>query len=123
MSSTRRTWLSFGLIALAALVIVIAPRGGQFVSLINNSLNAIFLTLIGISLVALYRSQRELLIELSDRDRGIVYGAVSVALLAFAARPRFQELSSGGDILMVLVFVACGAAIFWVWRETRRYSI
>jgi hypothetical protein len=123
VNSSRRTWIGLAMIALVALAIVALPSGGSFVSLVNNTINAIFLTLIGISLVALYRNQREWLSQLADRDRAIVYGAFAVATLTLVAWPRFRELWNGGVILVVLILAACGFAVYRVWRESRRWMI
>jgi hypothetical protein len=123
MNNPRRTWIGLGAIALVALLIVALPNGGSFVSLVSNTLNAVFMTAIAIALVRLYRSQGEWLSSLSDRDRGIVYAALSIALLAIVATGRFRSLWDGGIVLVILIVGACAAAIYWVWRESRRWVI
>jgi hypothetical protein len=123
VNNPRRTWIGIGIIALVALLIVAMPSGGSFVDLVNNSLNAIFLTLIGVGVVRLYHSQGEWLSSLSERDRGIVYGAVAVATLSVIAIDRFRSLWNGGIVLVILIVAACGFAIYWVWRESRRWAI
>ncbi|MGH2959901.1 MAG: hypothetical protein ACRDKE_09865 [Solirubrobacterales bacterium] len=123
MNNPRRTWIGIGIIALVALLIVVLPSGGSVVSLVNNTLNAIFLTIIAVGGVRLYRSQAEWLSELSERDRGIVYGAIAVAMLAIVAIDRFRGLWNGGIVLVILIVAACGFAIYWVWRESRRWVI
>lgn len=123
MANPRRTWIGIAVLALVALAIVALPSGGAFVSLLSNTINAVFLVLIAFGLVALYRNQREWLSGLSDRDRGIVYGAISVGLLAIVAKGRFEALWNGGIVLMILVLASCAFAIWWVWRESRRWVI
>ncbi|MBJ7354867.1 MAG: hypothetical protein JHC98_08585 [Thermoleophilaceae bacterium] len=123
MNNPRRTWIGLGIIALVALLIVAMPSGGSFVELVNNSINAIFLTLIAFGMVRLYRSQGEWLSSLSERNRGIVYGAVAAALLTLVATERFRALWNGGIILVILIVAGCGFAIYWVWRESRRWVI
>lgn len=123
MNNPRRTWIGFGIIALVALMIVVLPNGGSVVDLVNNTLNAVFLTIIGVGMVRLYRSQGEWLSSLSERDRGIVYGALAVGTLSVVAINRFRSLWDGGIVLVILILAACGFAIYWVWRESRRWVI
>ena len=123
MNNPRRTWIGIGLIALVALLITVLPSGGSFISLVNNTLNAIFLTIIAVGAVRLYRSQGEWLSELSERDRGIVYGAIALAMLSIVAIDRFRGLWNGGIVLVILIVAACGGAIYWVWRESRRWVV
>lgn len=123
MNNPRRTWIGIGIIALVALLITVLPSGGSFVDLVNNTINAIFLTLIAFGAVRLYRSQGEWLSELSERDRGIVYGSIAVAMLSIVAIDRFRDLWNGGIVLVILIVAACGGAIYWVWRESRRWVV
>lgn len=123
MNNPRRTWIGLAIIALVALAIVAMPSGGSFVDLVNNTINAVFLLLIGFGMVRLYRSQGEWLSSLSERDRGIVYGAVAIGTLSVVALDRFRDLWNGGIVLVILILAACGFAIYWVWRESRRWVI
>ena len=123
MNNPRRTWIGLGIIAFVALMIVVLPSGGSVVDLVNNTLNAVFLTIIGVGMVRLYRSQGEWLSSLSERDRGIVYGALAIGTLSVVAINRFRSLWDGGIVLVILILAACGFAIYWVWRESRRWVI
>jgi hypothetical protein len=119
----RRLWIGIGLILVVAFLIVALPNGGSVTALVNNTLQAVFLVLIGIALARAYRTQGEWLSSLSDRDRGIVYGALAVGTLAIVATARFKSLWNGGIVLVVLILAACAGAIYWVWRESRRWVI
>ncbi|MFT4048921.1 MAG: hypothetical protein QM648_03690 [Solirubrobacterales bacterium] len=123
MNNPRRTWIGLAGIALVALLIVAMPSGGSFVSLVGNAIQAIFLILIGYSLVQLYRNQSEWLSGLTDRDRGIVYGAIAIGTLAIVAVDRFRDLWNGGIVLVILIVGACAGAIYWVWQNSRRWTI
>jgi hypothetical protein len=123
VNNPRRTWIGLGIIALVALLIVAMPSGGSFVSLVNNTINAIFLTMIAFGMVRLYHGQAEWLSSLTERNRGIVYGAVAASVLAIVATERFRALWNGGIVLVILIVGACGFAIYWVWRDSRRWVI
>ncbi len=123
MNNPRRTWIGIAVIALVAFLIVALPSGGVAMDLVNNSVRAAFLALLAYGMVSLYRSQGEWLSMLSERDRGIVYGAVAVAVLAIVAVERFRSLWNGGIVLVILILGACGGAIYWVWDRSRRWSV
>jgi hypothetical protein len=123
MENPRRTVIGLAIIALVALAIVALPGGGAATQLVNNALQAGFLVMIAYGLVRLYRTQGEWLSRLTDRDRGIVYGAVAVGLLAIVAAGRFRQLWDGGIVLVVVILAACGAAIHQVWRRSRNWAI
>lgn len=123
MENPRRTLIGLAVIALLALALVAFPSGGVAVDLINNGIQAGFLVLIAYSLVMLYRAQSAWLGALADRDRGIVYGAFAIGLLAIIAVDRFRDLWNGGVILVILILAACGGAVYWVWRESRRWVV
>lgn len=123
MNNPRRTWIGIAAIALIAFAVVALPSGGVAVELINNTVQAVFLALIAYSMVMLYRNQADWLSSLSERDRGIVYGAVAIGLLAIVAVGRFRDLWNGGIVLMILILGACAGAIYWVWRESRRWTV
>jgi hypothetical protein len=44
-------------------------------------------------------------------------------LLAIVAVDRFRELWNGGIVLVIVIVGACGAAIYWVWRDSKRWVI
>lgn len=123
MENPRRTIVGLTVIALLALALIAFPSGGVAVELINNAIRAGFLVVIAYSLVMLHRTQSGWLGELSDRERGIVYGSFAVGLLAIVAADRFRNLWSGGIVLVVVILAACAGTVYWVWRESHRWAI
>lgn len=118
----RNTYIGIGIILVIALVIAAAPSGGDFQELVSSSIQAAFLAAIGVSVARLYRSQSMWLHALSDRDRGILYGAGSIAVLAIVGDERFKSIGSGGSLIKWGIIGACLFAAYWVWRESRKYS-
>lgn len=119
----RRLWIGIAGILLLALVITTIPSGEGVVELIGNAVQAGFLLLIGFGLTRLYRNQSDWLNSLTDRDRGIVYGAFSVALLAIVAVARFRSLWDGGIVLVLLILGACGFVVYEIWRRSHEWTI
>lgn len=123
MSGDRANLLrGLGIVALIALAIVLLPGGGEGLDLFVDALTCLFLAAIATTGWRLYNSQQFWLNALSDTLRATLYGAIAVALFAIAADPRFETLRGGG-LLQIVVLVGCGGAVYWVWRESRRYVI
>ena len=122
MSDRRRTYFGLLAIAVVALLIVVLPSGTKLVDFVSNSIQAGLLALIAISVARLYRSQSEWLSALSDRDRGLLYGAGSIAILAWVADPHFASLGANGRLIEYAIFAVCAYVAYWVWRESKRYS-
>jgi hypothetical protein len=119
MENRRRAVIGIAAIALIALAIVALPGGGAARRLVDNSVQALFLALIAFSLVQLYRRQGTWLSGLPDRERGLVYGAVAVGLLAIVGVERFRELWDGGIVLLLVLLAGCVAVIYRVWRQSQ----
>jgi hypothetical protein len=118
----RRTIIGIAAIMLVALALVALPRGGEVIDVASAALQAAFLAVIALAGQRLYHSRSGWLAELPDRDRGVLYGACAVALLTVVARGRFDALGGAGVLLWLLVLVASGLAVYWVWRESRRFT-
>jgi hypothetical protein len=118
----RNTYIGLAVIALVALAIVALPSGGDFTRFVSDALQAAFLAAIAVSVARLYRSQSMWLSALSDRDRGILYGAGAIATLTIVADERWREIGNGGRVAQWCIVGACAFAAYWVWRESKRYS-
>jgi hypothetical protein len=107
-------------VAIAAAVFVL-PGGGRtadFVgAVVGIAISAAF-ALIG---ALLYREHRVTIFSLGDRHRALLYGAIAVAVLAMAARPRLWETGAGTLAWLVMVGGA-SLALVQVWRHHRAYD-
>lgn len=118
----RRRYIGVAVLLLVALALVAMPRGDDVINVVTAALQVAFLTAIALSVRALYRSWSGRLAEFSDRDRAILYGALGAAMLVIVGRGRFDELGDFSLIAWIAALAACGFAMFWVWRESRRHS-
>jgi hypothetical protein len=109
------------IILLLAAAVAFVPGGGTTAALIG----AILSTLILVSLVLLagrfYRERRLDIEGLGDRWRALFYGALGVAVLDMAARPRLSK-TDGGTIVWVALLGACAYTLYLVWRHYREYA-
>jgi hypothetical protein len=110
-----------GIILLIAVAVYALPGGGSSADLIAALLSAaitVSFTLIGIRL---YRENRMTIFGLGDRWRGVLYGALAVAIFAMAALSR---LFNAGGLGPLVWFALIGAAVYGlvlVWRAWRTY--
>lgn len=123
MNDRRRTWIGIAVIAVAALGIVALPDGESAARFVSGLVQAAFYTVLAIAAIRFYRERRDWLVDLPDRNRGILYGAISIALLSLVATPKFGDLGFGGILLEILILCACLGAVVWVWRESRRWIV
>lgn len=121
-ASGSRTIVGVAAILLLAGALVAAPRGGDVVDVVSAALQAAFLAVLAAAGWRLYRSQSNWFADLTDRNRGFLFGATALALLTIVGRGRFDQIGGGGALLWLAVLAGCGLTVFWVWRESRRFS-
>jgi hypothetical protein len=107
------------LVAIAAAVYLL-PGGGRAARTFEAALWVAFGTGIGYLGVRLYREHRISLHSLGDRHRGMLYGAVALAVFAWAARARMWETGLGELVWFLLVGVVV-YALLEVYRYSRTY--
>jgi hypothetical protein len=109
------------IILLLAAAVAFIPGGGTTAALVGGILS----TLIFVSFVLLaarfYRERRLDIEGLGDRWRALLYGAIGVAILDMAARPRLSG-TDGGTIVWIALLGACAYTLYLVWRHYREYA-
>ena len=107
-------------LAIAAAVYFI-PGGGDtanFVAaLLFIAISAVFVWIIA----RMYRENRVAIFSLGDQNRGLLYGAVGLAVVAMAARPRLFE-TGAGTLAWFAMIGAASFALYRVWRSYREYA-
>jgi hypothetical protein len=108
------------IVMLLALAVWALPGGGTAADFIG-ALLFVMLT-VGIVFFAgrMYLENRVAIHSLGDRYRGLMYGAVGVALWTLAAGPRLFE-TGGGTLLWFALMGGASYALYAVWRHTREY--
>jgi hypothetical protein len=110
-----------GIIVLVALVVWLAPGGGQGASFIQQLLGAIFIVMMAVICGILYRQYRGEIFSLGDRWRFALYAAVGIAIVTVAASRRLFQTGAGA----LLWFALIGAAsytLYLVWQRYRSYA-
>ena len=109
-----------GIVALLALGVWALPGGGTAADFFG----ALLFVLLTVGLVMfggrLYLDHRTDIYSLGDRYRGLMYGAIGVAVWTLAAGPRLFDTGLGSLLWFVLMGGA-SYALYLVYRHTREY--
>ena len=116
-----RTLRNFGIVALVALVIALAPGGGTGLSVVLWIVTVAFFTAIAFLGFRLYREHRFTLDSLSTLERWVLYGSIGLAFVTFTASQRLLHTGIGVLVWIALLGIA-SFGVFWVWRHATQYS-
>jgi predicted Na+-dependent transporter len=108
-------------VALAAIVAFV-PSGDESANFVGNVISiaiTILFLLLGMRLYQMFRSDIH---GLGDRWRGVLYGAIGVAVFAMAARQKLFDTGAGTFAWFALMGAA-SYALYAVWRQYRSYRI
>lgn len=114
-----RNW---AIIALIALAIVALPGGGPTLNVVMSLLSIAFFAGIALFAFRLWHEQRFTLDALSDRQRGVLFGSIGVALLNFTATSRLFNEGGVGVIVWLALLGLCSYGLMWVYMSYRSYS-
>jgi drug/metabolite transporter (DMT)-like permease len=117
-----KTAAKFGLVALAALALVVLPGGGGALRVALSVLTIAFFAAIALLIHRLYREHRFELDSLSQTERLILYSSIGLALLTFTATNRLFDRGGAGVVVWLALLALCSYGMFWVWTRYRRYG-
>jgi len=109
------------IILVLAAGVAFVPGGGTTAGLVVGILSTLILVSFVLLAARFYRERSMDIMGLGDRWRELFYGAIGVAVLDMAARPRLVE-TSGGTILWIALLGAAAYTIYLVWRHYREYA-
>ncbi len=112
---------NIGIVVVLALLVWLAPGGGEGAALISQLLNAVFIVLIAVGCGILYRRFRGEIFALGDQWRLALYAAVGVAIVTVAASRRLFE-SGAGAVLWFGLVGAASYTLYLVWQHHRSYT-
>ena len=119
---SKSTIRNIAIIALIALAIVALPGGGSAADLVSAVISLTFVAAIAWFAARLYLGNKLTLWSLTTAHRTLLYGAIAAAFMAIVGTSRLWGTSLG----VVAWFAILGAAaftVYYVWTESRRYSI
>jgi hypothetical protein len=115
-----RVLRNIAIIAAIALAVDLLPGGGNAASAVVAVLLIAFLATLGFAGRQLYRENRITVDTLSDRDRGILYGAIGLIVLMIAAASELLATAGGTLVWVALLSLAVGG-IVTVWTRASSY--
>ena len=110
-----------GIVVLIALIVWLAPGGGEGADLVAKILNAVFIVVIVLILGTLYRQYRGEIFGLGDQWRFALYAAVGLAVLTVSITGRMWETGPGA-ILWVAIIAMCSYVLYVIWQRYRSYA-
>ncbi|MDX6581368.1 MAG: hypothetical protein QOI10_552 [Solirubrobacterales bacterium] len=113
-----RTARNIAIIALLALIIAVAPGGGNAADGLLALISIVFLVLIGAAGYQIYRQYRLEYLGLTDRQRALVVGSLGAIVLMIAGA---SELTATGAGLLVWLGVIALSVItlIKIWGDSR----
>ena len=109
------------IILLIAVVVWKVPGGGTAAATIGNILSVAFLAGVFFLGYRLYMEHRETILGLEERQRGLLYGALALAVFAIVATTRMWDAGGLGAMLWLAMLGAAGWALYSVWRAYHTY--
>jgi hypothetical protein len=97
------------------------PGGGTAAATISNIFTVLFLGGLFFLGFRVYMERRETIFGLEERQRGLMYGALALAVFAIVATGRLWDAGGLGAMLWLLMLGASGWALYSVWRAYRTY--
>ena len=117
----RRNARNVAIVVAIGVGLYFIPGGGKGADAVEASLWVLFGIGIGYLGLRQYRENQFRLMALGDRHRGLLYGAIALALFDYLARSRMWETGLGELAWFVLVGLVVWA-LLEVYRHARSYS-
>jgi hypothetical protein len=121
MSDRNKNIRNAAIVLLLAVAVWKLPGGGTAANTISNIFSVVFLGGLFFFGYRSYMEHRESLFSLEERQRGLLYGALALAVFALAAPSRMWDAGMLGGMLWLAMLGAAGWAIYSVWRAYRTY--
>jgi Kef-type K+ transport system membrane component KefB len=113
---------NFAIIALVALGITVIPGGGPTLEVLLTLITIGFFTAIALLGYRLYREHHFTLDALEPRQRLVLYAAIGLAFLTFAATQRLFNEGGLGALGWVALLCLASYGVFWVFQQARKYD-
>jgi cellobiose-specific phosphotransferase system component IIC len=103
------------IIALLALILTVLPGGDNITDGVLLALSLILLGAVALLLVRFWQQSSLTRDTMTDRQRGIVYGALGAIALMIAGTDELFD-TGAGTVAWLLIMVVSGWLIFNTWR-------
>jgi hypothetical protein len=108
------------IIMLLALVLTLAPGGGNFLQGLLTALSLVFLAAIGLLAGRTWRETAMTRDTMTDQQQYVFYGALGAIALMIAGLDELFETGIG-TVIWIAVVAGAGYALFATWRAANSY--
>jgi hypothetical protein len=115
---SMRTARNIAIIAVLALIVDLAPGGGNAASAILTTISIVFLGLIGAGGYQLWRQYRLTYFGLTERQRALFVGSLGAIVLMIAGADEMTS-SGGGVVVWIGVLAFSIFSIIKVWGDAQ----
>ena len=112
---------NIAIILLLAVAVWLVPGGGQASATISNLLGNVYIAGILFFGFRIYMERRETILGLEERQRGILYAAVALAVITLVATSRMWDAGGLGAMLWLAFIGLAVYGVYGVWRAYREY--
>ena len=112
---------NIAIVVVLALLVWKAPGGGEASATVSNLLSIVFVGGLFFFAYRLYMERRDSLYLLEDRQRGLLYGSLALAIFALVATRRMWDAGGLGALVWLALLVGAGWGLYTVWRASRAY--
>src|ERR1700685_2880600 len=120
MDDRWKTARNITILLVIAAAVAFIPGGGRAANTFSTPLAVVFAAGFAYAGVWFYRQNRVALYGLGDRRRGLLYGAIGVALVTLAAKPRMWATGFGEFVWFVLIGLVVYTFVA-LYRYSRSY--
>jgi hypothetical protein len=120
MDGRLKTARNIAILLLIAAAVAFLPGGGRVADTFTTVLGVVFAAGIAYAGVWFYRQNRVDIYGLGERRRGLLYGAIGVAVVTVAAKLRMWGTGFGEFVWFVLIGLVA-YTLFALYRYSRSY--
>jgi hypothetical protein len=120
MDDRKKTARNVAILLALAAAVAFLPGGGRAAATFQTILGVAFMIGIGLAGLWFYRQHRIAIYSLGEQRRALLYGAVGVGVVTFAAKPRMWETGFGELVWFVLLGLVA-YTLFALYRYSRSY--
>ena len=109
---------NIAIIVALALIVWLVPGGERAGLTVSNLLGIVFAAGFIFLGYRFYMEHRDEILDLEDRQRGILYASLTLVVIALVGFNRMWNTGGGALLWLVLVGLACwgGYSVFRAWR-------
>jgi hypothetical protein len=112
---------NIAIILLLAVAVWKVPGGGTASVTVSNVLSVLFVGGLLFLAYRIYMERRDVIVGLEDRQRGILYGSLALAVFTLIATGKMWNGGGVGTLVWLVLMCLALYGVYYVWRAYRSY--